>query len=99
MLSLTFQFPTDELETQAVNELAEYFGYPAQVLIAQDVTDVDGNVTTEEVPTANPQSKVDFCKRQVADMLGAIVKDRIVKKAMQATHDAVNSALNATVIS
>lgn len=94
MITLSFAFPTDELETQAVEVISDHYGYPETVLIPS--TDGDGNDTS--APGPNPQSKVDFCKRSIAKYLGDIVRDRLVASTVASATDAVQARLSETVV-
>ena len=85
-MTLTMEFQTAEIEAQSIQELSEHYGYPENVLI-------DGE------SAANPQTRLDFCKRSFADELGRIVRERLLANQTAALRAQINASLEATVIS
>lgn len=99
MITLSLTLQSDDLEAQAIQEISEHFGYPATISQDVTVTADDGSTSVQSQSVQNPQSKVDFCKRAVADWLGAIVRERILSKQMNAAREQVSAALAATQVS
>lgn len=99
MKTITFEFPTPEIETQAIFELSEHFGYPLQV------PGTPINNGTEEEPEwhtpqiDNPMSREDYCRQGIKALLGSIIKPRILAKQLAGARAALDSALGATVVS
>ncbi|MES2572133.1 MAG: hypothetical protein V4710_19010 [Verrucomicrobiota bacterium] len=96
MVTLTFEFPTQAIEDLAIIEISEHYGYPLQVP-GEPVTDGEGNITVPQIE--NPEPRVEFAKRKVAEMLREIVVARATKRKAAETQVAVREALHQTVVS
>lgn len=106
MITLSWGFPSPEIEQQAINSLARRFGYRATVdsietvpAVLDDAGDVVSPESTRTVQIANPQSKLEFCKRNVSGMLGGMIKEEIARDAAAQLQAQLDEAFGQTVIS
>lgn len=85
MITLTFDFPTPEIEQLAVQELSDYYGYSELIL-------ADG------APAPNPQSRLDFATASLKAELGERVKSRIQAKRQIAVREQLDATFGQTVV-
>lgn len=99
MKTITFNFPSPEVEALAIDVLAEHFGYPKQVR-GEPV-----NVGTEEEPVMetpminNPASKEDFCRVGIRKLLADIIRPRIIQRQIAAINAQLDATLGKTTVS